>query len=77
MKEHAESIHEVEEELGGRNPWRRLFLDAMVTEESQGLKRVFHSAEKHPGNPVLRYEKPWEGTGVCVRGTVSCGATAS
>ena len=43
-------------------PWRRLFLDAMVVERRQGLERVFHSAEKHPGNPVLRKDRPWEGT---------------
>lgn len=41
-------------------PWRRLFLDAMVVEEQQGLQRVFHVANKHPANPVLRAERPWE-----------------
>jgi len=60
----------VEDALAGPQPWRRLFLDAMVVEESKALKRVFHSAEKHPDNPILRYEKPWEGIGVCVSGTV-------
>lgn len=43
-----------------RGPWRRLFLDAMVVEESQNLSRIFHAAEKHPANPVLRRDKPWE-----------------
>ncbi len=32
--------------LAGESPFRRLFLDAMVVEESQGLERVFHAAEK-------------------------------
>lgn len=41
-------------------PWRRLFLDAMVVEEQQGLQRVFHAASKHPANPVLRGDRPWE-----------------
>ena len=26
-------------------PWRRLFLDAMVVEDQQGLERVFHTTE--------------------------------
>lgn len=42
-------------------PWRRLFLDAMVVEKQEGLTRRFHAAGKYPGNPVLRYDKPWEG----------------
>lgn len=42
-------------------PWRRLFLDAMVVEQQHGLTRVFHAAEKHPANPVLRHDRPWEG----------------
>ncbi len=41
-------------------PWRRLFLDAMVVERTQGLERVFHSAEKHPSNPVVVADRPWE-----------------
>ncbi len=46
-----------------RGPFRRLFLDAMVVEESAGLERVFHVAVKHPANPVLRAEQAWEKTG--------------
>jgi hypothetical protein len=57
-----------------QGPWRRLFLDAAVVEQQQGLTRVFHAAEKHPGNPVLKADKPWEGvsaiTGPYVYGTV-------
>ena len=41
-------------------PWRRLFLDAMVVERTNCLARVFHAAEKHPKNPLIRYDKPWE-----------------
>ena len=55
-------------------PWRRLFLDATVVEEQQGLVRKFHSAEKHPGNPIIVEDRPWEGksaiTGPYVYGTV-------
>jgi hypothetical protein len=53
-------------------PWRRLFLDAMVVEQQAGLERVFHAAEKHPANPVLSVDKPWEGTGY---GTTPHGGT--
>ena len=57
-----------------QGPWRRLFLDAAVVEQQQGLTRVFHAAEKHPGNPVIQADKPWEGvsaiTGPYVYGTV-------
>jgi hypothetical protein len=53
-------------------PWRRLFLDAMVVEQQTGLARVFHAAEKHPGNPVLQADKPWEGNGY---GTTPHGGT--
>ena len=60
----------LEESLAGDQPWRRLFLDAMVTEESEGLARVFHSAEKYEGNPVVPRDKPWEGWGPYMYGTV-------
>jgi hypothetical protein len=65
-----------EAELAGppRGPWRRLFLDAFVVEARDGLSRVFHAAEKHPANPILKRDKPWEGisaiTGPYVYGTV-------
>jgi len=41
-------------------PWRRLFLDAMVVERSEGLERVFHAADRHPANPVIVADRPWE-----------------
>ena len=54
----------------GKPPFRRIFLDAMVVEECDGLDRVFHAAEKHPANPVLPNDRPWEGWGPYVYGTV-------
>jgi hypothetical protein len=51
-------------------PWRRLFLDATVVEEQQGVQRVFHAVEKHPANPVLVKDKEWEGSGPYIYGTV-------
>ena len=41
-------------------PWRRLFLDAMVVERSEGLERVFHACRKHEANPVIVADRPWE-----------------
>ncbi|MDH7481667.1 MAG: hypothetical protein QHH26_06790 [Armatimonadota bacterium] len=59
-----------DEQLAGKPPFRRLFLDAMVVEESSGLARVFHSAEKHEGNPIIRKDKPWEEWGPYLYGTI-------
>jgi len=57
-----------------KGPWRRLFLDAMVVEQSKGLQRVFHPVRKYEGNPVLRADKPYEtskrSTGPYLYGTV-------
>ncbi len=61
--------------LAGKPPFRRLFLDAMVTEQSQGLTRVFHSAEKYAGNPIIPKDKPWEGWGPYQYGTVTWDAS--
>jgi len=41
-------------------PWRRLFLDATVVEQQQGMERVFHAARKFTGNPVVKAKYPWE-----------------
>lgn len=66
----------LEDSLAGppRGPWRRLFLDGAVIEAQQGLERVFHAAVKHPGNPIIKADQPWEGaaaiTGPYVYGTV-------
>lgn len=61
---------DLEESLAGKPPYRRLFLDAMVVEESEGLKRVFHSATKHEQNPVVPCDRVWEGWGPYIYGTV-------
>lgn len=51
-------------------PWRRLFLDDARVARQSGLRRVFHPARKHPGNPVIKKTEPWEGFGPYVHGTV-------
>jgi predicted GH43/DUF377 family glycosyl hydrolase len=66
----------LEDALAGppRGPWRRLILDGAAVEVQQGLQKVFHAADKHPGNPIIKADKPWEGvaaiTGPYVYGTV-------
>lgn len=50
-------------------PWQ-LFVDDGIVAEKSGLVRRYHAFEKHPANPVLRGERPWEGSAVYVYGTV-------
>ena len=38
---------------------RQLFVDDFLIEQTT-LKRTFHQAEYHPGNPILKPDKPWE-----------------
>ena len=38
---------------------RQLFVDDFLI-ESTTLRRTFHAAEYHPGNPVLKPDQPWE-----------------
>ncbi|UCH35365.1 MAG: hypothetical protein JSV65_03165 [Armatimonadota bacterium] len=42
---------------------RQLFVDDYVIESMDGLRRTVHQWQKHPDNPVLRAEMPWEGGG--------------
>lgn len=42
-------------------PWRRVFLDGAAVEAQGGLERVFHTPTKHPANPLIVKDKPWEG----------------
>lgn len=57
---------------GIEGPFRRLFLDALLVEQMQGLERVFHACEKHPNNPLIIADTPWEkdGSGPYLYGTV-------
>ncbi len=60
----------VDDPLAGMPPYRRLFLDAMVVEDSANLTRVFHAAEKYKANPIIKKDYPWEGWGPYVYGTI-------
>lgn len=52
--------------------YRRLFLDALTVQEQSGLERVFHQPEKHPANPLIAADNPWErgSSGPYLYGTV-------
>lgn len=40
---------------------RQLFLDDYVIDRMDGLHKVLHQANRHPTNPILVPEHPWEG----------------
>ena len=48
----AEPVH-----VGSR---KQLFVDNYVVERIDGLRRAVNQFRKHPDNPVLRAEEPWE-----------------
>ena len=41
-------------------PGKHLFVDDFRIQEMHAARRVLHQPEKHPLNPVLRPERPWE-----------------
>ena len=46
-------------------PWQ-LFIDDHLVASREGVNRVYHAFEKHPGNPIMVASKPWEaGVVVC------------
>ena len=50
--------------------WRQLFVDDHVVAEMAGLKRVLNPVAKHPENPLIVSDHPWEGVDVYLYGTV-------
>jgi hypothetical protein len=48
---------------------RQLFLDDGGIESLEGLKRVVNPPTRHPGNPAVQGEHPWEKASVSVYGT--------
>src|SRR5437773_519127 len=40
---------------------KQLFVDDDIVEEMSGLKRTVGQFEKHPANPLLKVDRPWEG----------------
>jgi len=49
---------------------RQLFIDDFVVDKMETIGRTIHQATKHPGNPVLVGEKPWEGGRAYLFGSV-------
>ena len=49
---------------------RQLFVDGAVLEESDGLVKIQHRMEKHPDNPILGIDRPWEADSVSLYGSV-------
>ena len=39
---------------------KQLFLDDRMIEEIRNVRRVQHHPVKHPGNPLIKQDKPWE-----------------
>ena len=39
----------------------QLFVDDEVIERIDGLHRVFHQTKRHPRDPIVKPEHPWEG----------------
>lgn len=50
---------------------RQLFLDDDVIEQREGLKRVVNPVTKHPANPLIVPEKPWEAGMLMVHNSVA------
>ena len=53
---------------------KQLFVDDYVIDEMDNVSKTFNQAEKHPDNPLIRSDRPWEkikpGEGVMLYGTV-------
>lgn len=50
-------------------PWQ-LLVDDYAVAAKENVARSYHAFEKHPSNPIVKPDKPWEGNNVYVYGTV-------
>lgn len=50
-------------------PWQ-LLVDDFVIAARENVKRTYHAFDKHPSNPLVKADRPWEGNNVYVYGTV-------
>jgi hypothetical protein len=48
----------------------QLFVDRILVREARGIVFTLHPAEKHPDNPLIRADRPWEGWRIVSYGTV-------
>lgn len=49
---------------------KQLFADDAIVETTEGLTRTLHPVKKHPANPLIVPDKPWEGLSVLLYGSV-------
>ena len=49
---------------------KQLFIDDWVVESTNGLTRTLHPVKKHPQNPLVVADRPWEGRQVLLYGAV-------
>ncbi len=49
---------------------KQLFADDVLIESAEGLVRTLHPIKKHPDNPLVVPDKPWEGLSVLLYGSV-------
>jgi hypothetical protein len=57
-------------------PWK-LFADDHYVQTREQVTRVYHAFEKHPDNPLLEADRPWEGSTAYLYGTVLPGESGS
>jgi hypothetical protein len=48
----------------------QLFIDQFLVREAPGVAFTLHPARKHPGNPVMTADQPWEGWQLSLYGSV-------
>src|SRR5438045_75567 len=48
------------QDLRANRNQKQLFLDDHIIHELRGVKKVLNRVKKHPGNPILVPEHPWE-----------------
>lgn len=48
----------------------QLFVDQLLVREARGIAFSLHPAQKHPQNPLLKADQPWEGWQVQLYGSV-------
>jgi hypothetical protein len=49
---------------------RQLFFDDVGIERIEALRRVVHQPRRHPNNPIVKGERPWERASASVYGTM-------
>ena len=54
-------------EIGSR---KQLFVDDYLIESMTNTRQIMNPAVKVPDNPVIRAERPWEGTHVALKNVI-------